>query len=316
MDSSPRISVLIITYKQSNLISRALDSVLKQREYVYEICVSDDCSPDDTFTILQEYKKQYPELIKIHQNKENLGIFMNLEQVWSMPTGDIVYTLAGDDECGDGWLKAVTDYVRNNNLSMIDRFCIYGDYRCQYPNGDSLVFRNNALNTKIDSLRLANRNKIGNRSVCSSIEVLRQFSRVSMGRSHIAESAQARQFQLFSDRDYYIPVVGNVYHVGVGVSSHLSLNDRLDRLGIRQYTKEVLLKLGAQIPRKDLFFFDYCSARVRFKFNHELFSLLQMIKYRVLSFDFRIDILKFGYKKKLFSILRRLPHKRPLHFVV
>ena len=79
MDSSPRISVLIITYKQSNLISRALDSVLKQREYVYEICVSDDCSPDDTFTILQEYKKQYPELIKIHQNKENLGIWIKLK---------------------------------------------------------------------------------------------------------------------------------------------------------------------------------------------------------------------------------------------
>lgn len=57
---NPKISALVICYKQEKLIKRAIDSLLNQKEYLYEICVSDDGSPDKTWEVLQEYAVQHP----------------------------------------------------------------------------------------------------------------------------------------------------------------------------------------------------------------------------------------------------------------
>ncbi|MBQ0090650.1 MAG: glycosyltransferase, partial [Prevotellaceae bacterium] len=62
IEGIPRLSVLIITYKQEELIKRAIYSLLAKKDYIYEICVSDDCSPDGTWEVLQEYDRLYPGL--------------------------------------------------------------------------------------------------------------------------------------------------------------------------------------------------------------------------------------------------------------
>ena len=54
---SPRFSVIIITYNQEDVIARTLESLLSQ-EHLYEICVSDDCSSDRTWEILNEYSSR------------------------------------------------------------------------------------------------------------------------------------------------------------------------------------------------------------------------------------------------------------------
>lgn len=49
------ISVVVLTYYHEQYIARALDSILSQKTtYSYEIIVSDDCSGDNTVSILQE----------------------------------------------------------------------------------------------------------------------------------------------------------------------------------------------------------------------------------------------------------------------
>ena len=48
-----KINVLIITYNQEDLIKRAIDSILCQKEYgLNKIVVSDDCSSDNTWNVL------------------------------------------------------------------------------------------------------------------------------------------------------------------------------------------------------------------------------------------------------------------------
>ena len=91
IEGIPRISVLVITYNQEDVISRAIDSLLLQRDYIYEICVSDDCSKDRTWDILQDYSAKHPGLFVLNRNDPNVGIFENIEKTWTMPTGDIIY---------------------------------------------------------------------------------------------------------------------------------------------------------------------------------------------------------------------------------
>ena len=54
------VSVVVITYNQSNYIRKALDSILMQKvSFKYEILVGDDASTDGTQEILCEYAQKY-----------------------------------------------------------------------------------------------------------------------------------------------------------------------------------------------------------------------------------------------------------------
>ena len=68
-----------------------------------------------------------------------------------------------------------------------------------------------------DPLGLSLRKMICNRSACYSKNVLDRFIKVSDGRSYAVESAQDMQLQINSEKNYYIPFVGNVYYTRIGV---------------------------------------------------------------------------------------------------
>ncbi len=58
------LSILVISHNQQDLLSRCLDSILKQRmDFSYEIIISDDTSIDNTWNIILGYIAKYPDLI-------------------------------------------------------------------------------------------------------------------------------------------------------------------------------------------------------------------------------------------------------------
>jgi glycosyltransferase involved in cell wall biosynthesis len=74
---SPKISIIISTYRQRGFILRTLGSVFSQTMRDHEIIVINDGSPDDTEAVLSEliasrrirYFKQVNEAIKAVQRK-------------------------------------------------------------------------------------------------------------------------------------------------------------------------------------------------------------------------------------------------------
>ena len=65
-----KISVLIVTYKQADIIGRNLDSILEQKDDgLFEIVICDDCSPDNNWEIISEYVKKYPSIIRAYRNE-------------------------------------------------------------------------------------------------------------------------------------------------------------------------------------------------------------------------------------------------------
>lgn len=315
----PKISALVICYKQEDLIRRAVDSLLRQKEYLYEICVSDDCSPDNTWQVLQEYSSQYPGLFKLHRNNPNLGIFQNIEQSWTMPSGDMVYFLSGDDECPDGWLKAVSDYVVGNDIDYNRAIGIYGDYKCLYPNGDYFIMRNNFVSKKFDPVSMSIRGFICNRSLCASLPLVKKLMRVSQGRSYVVEWAQDKQFQLLSEQNYYIPQVGNVYYTRIGVSMHLNETIQREREDTLPYLKECFEKAGYIFNKKDNYYILFQKERWRNYRDKSLGHKWRQLKYNLLSIDYRFgyfDMKRRNIKRIYFALTRRLPHNSPLSITV
>ncbi len=309
----PKISVLVICYNQEKVISRAIESLLVQKDYIYEICVSDDCSKDRTWEILQEYDKKYPGLFKLNRNEPNVGIFENIEKTWEMPTGDIIYRLAGDDECGEGWFEKVINFIKGNKIDYQNElFCIYGDYSAKYPNGDSFLKKKKIVNSETDLMRLSIRGLFGNRSACYSKKILDKFQKVSQGRSYIAESAQDRQLQLFTEKNYYIPFVGNVYYTQIGINIHFNKGILMQREEVELYAKNFLESHGYKFLSKDLKYIEYKTAVAMSYKNHSLKHKLKILLLFLQSIDIRLGLLQINIKRYLFAIARRVPHKKPI----
>lgn len=98
MEKKIDLSVIIISYNQEKYIRDAIESVVNQKtNYKYEILISDDCSPDNTLKIIEEYEKKYPNLIKNIKHDKNLGGTGNILYITKLAKGKYVTILEGDD---------------------------------------------------------------------------------------------------------------------------------------------------------------------------------------------------------------------------
>ena len=96
------ISICIITYNQDKFIERALAGVsMQQCTCMYEVIISDDCSTDNTKTIIARYAAKYPNIIKAHYAKSNSGMLRNWEKALKLCTGRYIALLEGDDFWSD-----------------------------------------------------------------------------------------------------------------------------------------------------------------------------------------------------------------------
>lgn len=116
MKKDVMLSVIIISYNQEKYIKEAIDSVINQKtEYSYEILLADDCSPDNTKKILEEYGKKYPELIKILPRPKNLGANNNIMDAYLNSKGKYIAILEGDDYwCDENKIQIQVDFLEEN----------------------------------------------------------------------------------------------------------------------------------------------------------------------------------------------------------
>ena len=98
MNKEKLVSVAVITYNMERYLSTLLDSILKQKaRFEYEIVIDDDCSPDNSRKIIQEYVKKYPDIIKPIYRDTNVGGSRNMYGVLKQCTGKYIAILEGDD---------------------------------------------------------------------------------------------------------------------------------------------------------------------------------------------------------------------------
>lgn len=112
-----KVSVIVLTYNHEKYIEQALDSILMQKvSFNYEILVGDDASTDATVPILLEYKKRYPDIIKLFLNKENVGATRNAYNLLMKAEGEYLATCEGDDYWTDeNKLQLQVDFLEKHD---------------------------------------------------------------------------------------------------------------------------------------------------------------------------------------------------------
>ncbi|MDD2995033.1 MAG: glycosyltransferase family 2 protein [Paludibacter sp.] len=298
----PKISVTVITYNQEELIKRALDSVLIQKEWVYEIIVCDDCSTDNNWSVILEYAKRYPDLIKPYRNEKNLGIFGNIENTWSKTTGDAVIFLSGDDELCEKLFFHVNKAVEKMGIDfMNESSCLYMDYKVEYPtpkmNFLGKLFgnkpKNNFIQKGFDPISLKIRGLIVNRTVIYSNSIQKKFSPVPKDMGIFADGLIDIQLQQFTEKNYYYPYIGSVYFAKIGISVKITPKDSyLSRSKLGEAYKKRF-----ELSEKDIAWLDFINARNDFFLTPSVSGFINIVKFHIKSIE-----LKYGFKGLQFRI--------------
>lgn len=116
MSSIARVLVLMATYNGQEHLAEQLDSILSQEGVEVFVRVSDDCSTDSTFRILETYASEHDN-IEIIYNSTHQGKTRTIMQlVYDAPVEEFDYiALANQDDIWlSGKLAAGTDHISAN----------------------------------------------------------------------------------------------------------------------------------------------------------------------------------------------------------
>lgn len=97
-----KVTVLMPTYNVALYVREAIESVLRQTYRDFELLVIDDCSTDETVSVVQGIDDPR---IRIVRNEKNVGLAENLNRGLSHITTEYAARMDGDDIAEPFWLE-------------------------------------------------------------------------------------------------------------------------------------------------------------------------------------------------------------------
>jgi len=118
---NPKVSVIIPVYKVENYIHRCMKSILAQSFSDFECILVDDCSPDGSGQICDDYEKQDSRIKVIHKS-QNEGSSLARKTGLENSCGDYIQFMDSDD------------FIEPNMIEKMYSMAISGDYDLIYCN--------------------------------------------------------------------------------------------------------------------------------------------------------------------------------------
>lgn len=162
---NPTVSIIVCTYNQERYIAQTLDSILMQQcDFDFEILVGEDCGPDATRSICEQYAAKYPQ-VKLLDRPHNLGKQKNFFDALVQSRGKYVSMCDGDDYWQDSqMLQKEVDYLESHPECVI----AYHDSIMVDENGNVISETEVGENRRCDfsSDELVRGRNISNRTIC------------------------------------------------------------------------------------------------------------------------------------------------------
>ncbi|MCX8108583.1 MAG: glycosyltransferase [Verrucomicrobiae bacterium] len=99
VNERPLVTFALFAYNQERFIRDALESAFSQTYSPLEIVLSDDCSQDATYSIMQQMASGYQggHKVVLNRNPRNLGVAAHVNAVMNLSRGLLIVAAAGDD---------------------------------------------------------------------------------------------------------------------------------------------------------------------------------------------------------------------------
>ena len=144
-----KISIALCSFNGSHFLSDQLNSIKFQTRQPDEVVICDDCSSDDTLSLLYAFKEECSFSVQVYTNLTRLGSIKNFEKVLGFCQGDIV-VLADQD---DAWVPEKLEVIEDAFEKNPDAGYLFTDAELVDANGgrlgrslwDSLGFTKNLI---------------------------------------------------------------------------------------------------------------------------------------------------------------------------
>ncbi|GEN74960.1 glycosyltransferase family 2 protein [Chryseobacterium hagamense] len=137
--SKPKVSVVMITYGHEEYIEESINGILTQNfDDEIELVISDDCSPDNTQSIIEKIIVDHPNghWIKYIRQSKNKGAIPNFAWTIAQAKGKYIAICEGDDYWTNPLkLQKQVDFLENNKEYSL---CFHRTDEL-YPNGEIKV---------------------------------------------------------------------------------------------------------------------------------------------------------------------------------
>lgn len=118
-----KVTVCMINYNQERFIKEAIESVLIQDcEFDFELLLADDCSTDNSKSIIKNIIKNHPKgnLIRFIEREKNLGMTSNFFETFKLCNGDYIALCDSDDFWRDSnKLQKQINFLKNNKEYVV-----------------------------------------------------------------------------------------------------------------------------------------------------------------------------------------------------
>jgi len=96
MQENPLVSIICLAFNHEKFVVETLNSVIQQNYTPIELIIVDDCSSDNTKSIINNWLKSNPEVQYI-SNEINIGNTKSFNNALKIAKGDYLIDLAADD---------------------------------------------------------------------------------------------------------------------------------------------------------------------------------------------------------------------------
>lgn len=144
------VSVIIPTYNHEKFLPQRLESVLNQTFQDFEVIILDDCSPDNSRSILEQYRN-HPKVSHIVYNEVNSGsTFKQWNKGIQLAKGEWIWIAESDDTADLRLLATLVGAIQNapktgiaycQSYRMNDKGEVTGDWLDWTDDLDSELFR-------------------------------------------------------------------------------------------------------------------------------------------------------------------------------
>lgn len=138
ISNNPVVSINIPVYKCEKYIERCLESVKNQSYKNLEVILINDCTPDNSVSIAQEFVLRNPQLtVKWIHHESNKGLSITRNSGIDASTGDYIYMLDSDDYIPERSIEILV-----NVASATDADVTIGQTMCfdSKTNEEKLIF--------------------------------------------------------------------------------------------------------------------------------------------------------------------------------
>ena len=113
-----KVSVIVPVYNTEKYLKICLDSLVNQSLKEIEILVINDCSTDNSKSVLDKYEEKYQN-IKVFHNKTNKGIGYNRNFGIKESKGEFVAFIDSDDWVEKNMFEKMYNKAKEDNLDLV-----------------------------------------------------------------------------------------------------------------------------------------------------------------------------------------------------